>query len=176
MRVWKLGITGCLIFGAALLATGANSVTLAWDPSPGQDIASYKIYFGPASGVYTNTIDVGNATNATITSLVSGVTYYFAATATDTSGLESEFSNEVSYTVPAAVGPVPLSIQISPGRQVVLASAAQPGVLYFILSSPDLASWNTLGVVTAGTDGTVQFTDPAGPTNRAAFYRLQPVF
>ena len=80
----------------------ASSVTLAWDPSPGSDIAGYNIYYGPHTQVYTNTTPVGNVTNATIGGLLLGATYFFAATAVNTSGLESDFSNEVSYTVPSS--------------------------------------------------------------------------
>ena len=85
-------------FGANV-ATG-QSVTLTWNPSTDSNVAGYKVYYGVASGIYTNTVDVGNATNATISGLVAGVTYYFTTTALDVSGAESGFSNEVSYKVP----------------------------------------------------------------------------
>ena len=75
-------------------------MTLAWDPSPGSAIAGYRLYEGGASRTYTNVIAAGNMTNATVSGLASGGTYFFAATAYDTSGLESDFSSEVSYTVP----------------------------------------------------------------------------
>ena len=76
----------------------ASSVTLVWDPSTSTNIAGYKVYFGPASRTYTNTLTVGNATSTTISNLVTGATYYFAATVYDTANLESDFSNEVGYT------------------------------------------------------------------------------
>jgi hypothetical protein len=173
----QLWLVGLLALGSAFLANlaNANSVTLAWDPSPGGNITSYTIYFGPASGVYTNSIDVGTATSATISNLVAGATYFFAATATDSSGLESEFSNEVSYTVPSVSGPVPVTIQITPARLALLATKARPGSSYQVLSSPDLLSWRILATITAAPDGSLQFLDPAGPTNPAAFYRLRPV-
>ena len=84
-------------------AIAATSVSLAWNPSAGPDIAGYKIYYGAASLTYTNTTDVGNATNATVANLISGTTYFFAATAYDTSGLESDYSAEVVYTNQATV-------------------------------------------------------------------------
>ena len=77
-----------------------QSVTLAWDRSPDADVTGYRLYYGVASGAYTNVTDVGNVDTATLGGLKAGVTYYFAATAYDGSGLESDFSNEVSYTVP----------------------------------------------------------------------------
>ena len=105
-----MGLTrflGVVLVLAALAASaqGQNSVTLAWNPDAGTDIAGYKIYYGVASRTYTNTNNVGNVTNATISSLISGTIYYFAATAVDTSGLESDYSTEVVYTNPVATAP-----------------------------------------------------------------------
>ncbi len=90
---------------------GSQSVTLAWDPVTNADIAGYNVYYGSASQTYTNITSVGNVTNATISGLVEGATYYFALTSLSTSGLESAFSAEISYTVPNAV-PI---IQVTPG-------------------------------------------------------------
>jgi sulfur relay (sulfurtransferase) complex TusBCD TusD component (DsrE family) len=87
-------------------AIAASNVTLAWNSSTGTNIAGYKIYYGAASGTYTNTVDVGNVTNATISSLISGTTYYFAATAYDTFALESDYSTEAIFTNVAAASPV----------------------------------------------------------------------
>ncbi|NOY64499.1 MAG: fibronectin type III domain-containing protein [Nitrospirae bacterium] len=82
-------------------------VTLSWDPpvenidgTPLVDLAGYKIYYGTSSGVYTNVLDVKDTTTYTITGLPEGFTYYFAVTAYDIYGNESEFSNEVSKTIP----------------------------------------------------------------------------
>ena len=76
------------------------SLTLGWNPSPGTNVAGYHLYYGGASGNYTNTIDAGTNTMATVPGLTIGATYYFAATAYDGDGLESEFSNEINYTIP----------------------------------------------------------------------------
>ena len=89
---------GTLALCLSSSAFAASSVTLAWDPSSGTNIAGYKLYYGGSSGTYTNTLTIGNSTNATVSNLVSGATYYFAATAVDTNGLESAYSNEVGYT------------------------------------------------------------------------------
>jgi len=74
----------------------AAQIRLAWDPNSEPDLAGYKIYYGTASGTYTNSITVGNVTTCTLTGLPDGQTYYIAATAYDTSGDESGYSNEVS--------------------------------------------------------------------------------
>lgn len=88
------------------------SISLAWDPSTGTNIAGYKIYFGVGSRAYTNVTAFDIVTNATITlpprpiAPLPSVTYYFAATAYDSTGLESVFSNEVTWTVYPAPVPV----------------------------------------------------------------------
>ena len=87
------------------LASG--SVTLAWDPSTDPTVVGYNIYYGAASRTYTNMISLGSVTNVTIAGLVEGVTYYFAGTTYDVSGLESDYSTEVSYTVPVSGGNQP---------------------------------------------------------------------
>ena len=83
----------------------AADVTLEWDPNSEPDIAGYKIYYGLESGNYTTTINVGNFTTCVISDLDSGQTYYFAATAYNNDGYESDYSNEVSYTVPSGNQP-----------------------------------------------------------------------
>ena len=59
---------------------GTQSVTLAWNPVTNANVAGYNIYYGSASGNYTNVTSVGNVTNATISGLTEGATYYFATT------------------------------------------------------------------------------------------------
>lgn len=82
-----------------------SSVTLEWDAptsnadgSPLNDLAGYKVYYGNSSTNYTNSVDIGNFTSATINDLSSG-TWYFAVTAYDASGNESSYSNEVSLII-----------------------------------------------------------------------------
>ncbi|MGO8931084.1 MAG: Ig-like domain-containing protein [Limisphaerales bacterium] len=106
--------TALSILALTASARGQNSVTLAWDPDAGTNIAGYKIYYGVASRTYTSTNNVGNVTNATVSGLTAGTVYYFAATAYDTSGLESAYSTEVVYTNPVAVAPaIALTLPVS---------------------------------------------------------------
>jgi hypothetical protein len=74
----------------------ASALTLAWDPNTEADLTGYKIYYGTRSGGYDFAIDVGNVTRYTVTGLEPETRYYFALTAYDTSGNESDFSGEVS--------------------------------------------------------------------------------
>jgi hypothetical protein len=91
----------------------ADSISLAWDPSPGTNIAGYHLYYGVASGAYTNSVVIGAATNATISGLAAGQTYYFAAAAFDDAGLESDLSNEVLASTPAPRPPTDTAPWIS---------------------------------------------------------------
>jgi Concanavalin A-like lectin/glucanases superfamily/Immunoglobulin domain/Fibronectin type III domain len=87
-----------MVFPASALAT--QSVTFAWDPSADPNVVGYNIYYGTTTHVYTSKVSVGNVTTATISGLVEGTTYYFAATTYDALNQESALSDEISYSVP----------------------------------------------------------------------------
>jgi hypothetical protein len=78
-------------------------VQLAWDANPPSDqVAGYNMYRSNQSGfgyVRLNATLIP-ATTYTDDTIVAGQTYYYVCTAVNTSGLESGFSNEVSYSVP----------------------------------------------------------------------------
>ena len=56
------------------LATNIDSaeVTLAWDPHTEPDLTGYKIYYGSSSGNYASSVDTGNRTSYTLSSLEDG--------------------------------------------------------------------------------------------------------
>ncbi len=83
-----------------------NSASLTWDPPTMNEDgtcrtepAGYKIYYGTSSGIYTDSIDVGNITTFSIDNIPldtsSSGRWCFAVTAYDTSLNESDYSNEV---------------------------------------------------------------------------------
>lgn len=72
----------------------ARDIRLIWIPNSEHDLAGYNIYYGEASRQYEWIFDVGDTTQFTI-GLDDTTSYYFAATAYDTAGNESGFSNEV---------------------------------------------------------------------------------
>lgn len=74
----------------------AAQITLSWDANTETDIAGYKIYYGSSSGNYETTIDIGNTTTCVLEEAPADTTY-FAVKAYNTSGFESDFSDEVIY-------------------------------------------------------------------------------
>jgi hypothetical protein len=86
-----------------LSAFATGSITLAWNACTDPSVVGYNVYYGGKSGAYTNKICAGNATNATISGLVEGTTYYFAATTYAASGTNSPLSSEASYLIPMNV-------------------------------------------------------------------------
>jgi hypothetical protein len=96
-----------LLVLASVSAASAAQVTLAWDPNTESDLAGYRIHYGTGSGSYSVSLDVHNVTTYTITGLIDGQTYYFAATAYNASGNSSGFSNEVRFTLSPGAHPPP---------------------------------------------------------------------
>lgn len=97
-------------FPAALFA---GEITLSWsapvfnaDGTPLTDLAGYKIYYGYASGSYSGSIDIGNITTGRISNLSHGL-IFFAVTAYDASGNESEYSNEIEELILEDLDDVP---------------------------------------------------------------------
>jgi hypothetical protein len=80
----------------------AQDVAVSWDENDESDLAGYKIYLGRASKVYDGIVDVGKETNFTFHRLYdefAGQTIFFAITAYDYAGNESDFSDEVNITL-----------------------------------------------------------------------------
>jgi hypothetical protein len=77
-------------------------LTVAWDPNNDAGTAGYKIHYGTQSRNYTSTIDVGNATQHVVPNLQAGAVYFFAATAYDENGNESDYSTELAANTPSA--------------------------------------------------------------------------
>lgn len=175
-----LGLGSCvamLLLGPAAFGTG--SVTLAWNPSTSANIASYKIYYGMASQAYTQSVPVAGSTNVVITGLTENITYYFAATAVDSSGNESPFSNETSYSVPATamvatnlpptLNPLSnLAVNENSGPKTVTFNGVTSGVtnpvtlvVTAISSNPGLIPDPTVNYTSPNGSGTLSFTPAA---------------
>jgi len=92
--------------GSSNPTNATGSVSLAWnapttsvDGTMATDLVGFKVYYGTASKTYTHIIDVKNVPSCTINALPPA-TYYFAITAYDSSGIESDYSTELSKTIP----------------------------------------------------------------------------
>src|SRR5262245_47584423 len=81
----------------------AQTIKLAWDPSPDSGVAGYNVYRSQQSGVYStpvNGLNIITTTSFTDSGVHSGTTYYYVVTTVNTSGVQSGYSNEVLATVP----------------------------------------------------------------------------
>ena len=66
------------------------------------ELAGYKIYYGTSSGNYCNSITILISDSALLTYLVEDLAnsgWYFVMTAFNSSGIESDYSVEVSKTI-----------------------------------------------------------------------------
>jgi len=171
-------LIACVCFSGIQAYSAA--LTLQWDPNTEPDVVGYKLHYGPesrtisANGQYADEIDVGNLVISSLDTLSNSSTNFFAVTAYNSAGLESEFSNEVvgillgdgqllaiSYVNEAAPDEVTLSWP----------SSATGYVLEFAtdLSSP---SWQeiTAGIADAGGRKSITVNTASGN----GFYRLRP--
>lgn len=98
------GIVLTLVAGLAL-AQSAWCASFGWDPNTEADIAGYRLYYGSSSGNYTQSVDVGKVTQATLSGLTAGNTYYAAVAAYNTAALEGTKSTEVSFTTAVTTPP-----------------------------------------------------------------------
>jgi hypothetical protein len=154
-----------------------QSVILGWQPSSDPNAVGYRIYYGTASGNYSNQIWVGNLTSVTIDGLAEGVTYYFAATTFNAQNQESGFSNEASYQVPAAVitnaAPI-MQIQSTPSGQFRLTITGTASQSFVIEATQDFKVWTIIGSAMVSSNGSVVFTDINAMKFPQRFYRIWP--
>ena len=89
----------------------AQSLTLAWDPSPNPAVRGYVVHVGTSPGVYTATFDVGAATSF-VYAAVPEQPYFFAVAAYADAYLIGPLSGEVS-----GVAHTTTRILVNPGDQ-----------------------------------------------------------
>ena len=83
-----------------------SSITLSWetpvslaDGKPLADLSGFNIYYGKSPLGYSEVIDTGDVRTYTLQNMPAG-TYYFAITAYDSAGNETDFSPEVKKSIP----------------------------------------------------------------------------
>ena len=168
------GLLFCLALFNSMPASSATvpagqGITLAWNPSPDNSVVGYIIYYGTTSGIYDHRINVNDVTNTTISSLVSGATYYFTATSYNADGIESDYSNETSYSVPTKLSK--LQVSGASAGQFTLTVSGLPGQTYQIQATSDFTTWAVVGTATMGTGGSLDFTDTNAANFLKRFYR-----
>ncbi len=129
-------------------AAGAEQLTLAWDASASTNVAGYRLYYGTNTRSYQFVTNAGPALTQSVVLPHRG-RWFFAATAFDTNGLESDYSSEVSWE----------SKPLPP----VMAGKAWVRLAPVIGRSTNLAGWGSV------TGEATWF--PA--TNRAEFFRMK---
>lgn len=72
-------------------------VTLQWTASPDTNVIGYKIYYGPASHDYRQSVFVGNVTTATLQCVPTPL-IVLTATTIGPNGMESDFCPEEVFT------------------------------------------------------------------------------
>ena len=104
---------------------GAQQLTLAWDASASTNVVGYRLYYGTNTRSYQFVTNTGPALTQSVLLPHRG-RWFFAATAYDTNGLESDFSNEVSWeskpTAPVMAGKTWVRLTPVFGRSTNLAA------------------------------------------------------
>lgn len=141
----------------------ASQVRLEFTAKADPAVTGYRIYYGGQSGKYTNSVSAGMNLSTPISGLTPGATYYFAAVAFNSTGIESAFSNEATYAVPLATTTY---AALSLDKTVYIYLCAVNGTLQSCtnLSPVSVTITNRLGVIT---NVIVQT-----PTN---FYNVRPI-
>jgi len=117
-EVAKMGIAGLVTLAMAPSAPDSfrlwdagtgGALEATWQENTESDLAGYRLYWGTASGVYTDSVIVGRVSHQRISGLVDGTRYYATLTALDSAGHESgpaPEQNAVPGTQPLAPGGV----------------------------------------------------------------------
>jgi chitinase len=195
----RFGLAGLISLSLSMFGEAnsqASSVVLQWNPSTDVDFAGYRVYYKansaevPFDGVGAvegmAPIDVANQTSATITGLDPAANYFFAITAYNTSGMESEYSDiveiagindvtapSVSFASPgegATVnGVVTISATASDNTGVSKVEYYQNGVLIAAGNLPPYSySWDTKSLANGNYTLTAKAYDAAGNVGTSA--------
>ncbi|HEY1788271.1 MAG TPA: MucBP domain-containing protein, partial [Verrucomicrobiae bacterium] len=150
----------------------AQSVNLTWSASASPNVVGYNIFYGTVSGTYPNEISTGNVTNLTVSGLAYGGTYYFAAAAVNSSGIQSALSGQIAYTVPLSVPSLSIT-NVTTGMHVNSSAFTAMGVatdsvtvanVYYSLNG---SAYNTAGL--SGTQWTASLMLASGTNTLSAY-------
>jgi hypothetical protein len=103
-----LSLSGCGGAGSdvTVVDRGDGTARVSWsqpdqneDGSPLTDLAGYRIYYGNAPGDYDNTITIDKGLSSYMIESLDEPDWYFAMTAFNSQGIESDYSDEVYTTI-----------------------------------------------------------------------------
>jgi len=145
-RLWLATVLlSCLLEAGPSRLVASQNVMLAWNPSTNADVVGYNVYYGNASGFYPYIVNLGNDTSTQIYCVNDGATYFFAVSAVDALGDESELSEEVSYTVPFPVPPTLQTQTLTDANgqayAISLSATSSETGWWEVESSEDLQNW-----------------------------------
>ncbi len=120
----RVTLLGLLALGLAV-PLHADTISVAWDALNDPQVSGYRVYYGPASGNYTLTQDVGLTPQAVLSGLSSCTDYYVSVKAVASDDTESAlFSNEVSgWPRPIVSTSTPQSLQQGTTQDVTINGA-----------------------------------------------------
>ncbi len=101
-------IMTALLLQGSVLQWGAPTMNAKGDPL--KDLAGFVVYRGESSMSYTHQIDVGLVESLDlklVSDLEHGIRYFFAVTAYNTAGNQSQFSDEVSNILGGGTADLP---------------------------------------------------------------------
>ncbi len=91
----------CTLTVNAVAPPKSHTVTLGWTASSSTSVVSYSVYRGTAhGGPYALMSSALGSVSYIDSTVQSGATYYYVATAVDDAGHESSYSNEVKAVIP----------------------------------------------------------------------------
>ena len=142
----------------------SSQVTIAWDPNPQPEVEGYKLYHGATSGQYSGASDIGDQTSATLSGLQAGITYFIAATAYDVYGNQSNYSEEVSFTVPSGGQNHSMTFNLSPGWALLSLPFQLENPVIATVLAPISGKYSVVWAYRNGQWSYYDSTDPGGST------------
>jgi len=132
-----------LIFSLVAAYAHAYDITLAWDPNTEPELAGYILYtrenepesnFHQVDYYSLDEIDPNNP-QGSVNELESSKTYFFAVTAINNDGLESNFSNQVSVMNGEIVDDVVINDNVSAGNDQVYTGNSSGGGCFILTAN-----------------------------------------
>lgn len=142
MKILQVVVVFCAVARCVTAATLQWNVSTNLTDGTPSLAAGYRVYTGQFSRSYERTIDVGTNLSWHIDRAPLGTVQFYAVTAYDTFGLESEFSDEVQWTRRTAN----LRIKMDATDNTI-----------DILATTDFATWTAVCTITPTQTGSMFF-------------------